>query len=185
MATLRLSEHDVRELVGGPELVDAMEAALVDFSAGAVVQPLRTTIELDEGSHFFAMPAFVRSPAVHGAKLLTIIPANTAKGLPTHAATIALLDPATGALFALVDGDSITELRTAAVSAVSARYLARADASRLAILGSGVQARGHLALLPLVRAFSHVSVWGRTTERVSALASSASSAVHVARSAEE
>jgi len=185
MATLRLSEHDVHELVGGLELVDAMEGALVDFSAGAVVQPLRTTIELDEGSHFLAMPAFVRSPPVHGAKLLTIIPANTSKGLPTHAATIALLDPATGALFALVDGDSITELRTAAVSAVSARYLARADASRLAILGSGVQARGHLAMLPLVRVFREVALWGRHADHVRTLASSAGRPVHVAQSAED
>ena len=107
-----------------------------------------------------SMPAFVRSPAVHGAKLLTLIPGNSARGLPTHVATIALMDPASGALIALVDGAAITELRTAAVSAVSARYLARPDASRLAILGTGVQARGHLAFLPLVREFSHVSNLG-------------------------
>ena len=185
MPALRLNAHDVRTLIDGRELVDAMDAALVDFSAHRVVQPVRTVIELDEGSHFLSMPAFVRSPRVHGAKLLTLIPENAARGLPTHVATIALLDPASGALMALVDGASITELRTAAVSAVSARYLARADASRLAILGAGVQARGHLAFLPLVREFSHVSVWGRTTERVRALAASAGSPVHVAGTAEE
>jgi alanine dehydrogenase len=185
MPALRLSEDDVRTLIDGHQLVDAMEAALVDFSANRVVQPVRTVIELDDGSHFLSMPAFVRSPLVHGAKLLTLIPGNGARGLPTHVATIALLDPSSGALVALVDGASITEFRTAAVSAVSARHLARTDASRLAILGSGVQARGHLALLPLVREFSHVSVWGRTTERVRALVSSAPSGTHVAGSAED
>src|SRR5215208_5828476 len=185
MAALRLSEDDVRTLIEGRQLVDAMEAALVDFSANRVVQPVRTVIELDEGSHFLSMPAFVRSPLVHGAKLLTLIPGNGARGLPTHVATIALLDPSSGALVALVDGASITELRTAAVSAVSARYLARIDASRLAILGSGVQARGHLAMLPLVRVFREVALWGRHADHVRTLASSAGRPVHVAQSAED
>jgi ornithine cyclodeaminase len=185
MPALCLNARDVHELVDPLELIDAMEAALADFSAGSVVQPVRTTIELDEGSYFLAMPAFVRSPAVHGAKLLTLIPGNAARGLPTHVATIALMDPASGALIALVDGAAITELRTAAVSAVSARYLARPDASRLAILGTGVQARGHLAFLPLVCEFSHIAVWGRRADRARALASTAGRPVDVAASAQE
>ena len=185
MPALCLNERDVHELVDPLELIAAMEAALADFSAGEVVQPVRTTIELDEGSYFLVMPAFVRSPTVHGAKLLTLIPGNSARGLPTHVATIALMDPASGALIALVDGAAITELRTAAVSAVSARYLARPDASRLAILGTGVQARGHLAFLPLVREFSHISIWGRSANRARALASAAGRPVHLAASAQE
>jgi ornithine cyclodeaminase len=94
-----------------------------------------------------------------GAKLVTVVGANAARGLPSHLASIVLLDPETGALRALLDGRFITESRTAAVSAVSSRLLARDGASSLAIIGSGVQARSHLAALSHVHRLRHVAVW--------------------------
>jgi ornithine cyclodeaminase/alanine dehydrogenase-like protein (mu-crystallin family) len=110
------------------------------------------------------MPAAIDQPAVVGAKLVTVYHDNHARGLPSHLATIVLLDHATGALQALLDGRYITEARTAAVSAVSVKHLARAEASTLAIIGSGVQARSHVEALRLVRQFEEIRVWSHTPE---------------------
>jgi ornithine cyclodeaminase len=164
--TLCLSEADIRALLPMSDLITAMEGALAAFSAGQVVQPVRPVVELGDGAFFAAMPGFVRDPAVLGAKLVAVIGANQARGLPTHQASILLLDPETGALLALMDGRLITEMRTAAVSAVSVKYMARRDASVLAILGSGVQARSHLAAFRLLRAFTEVRVWSPTPDHV-------------------
>jgi ornithine cyclodeaminase/alanine dehydrogenase-like protein (mu-crystallin family) len=102
------------------------------------------------------MPAYLGSTPAMGAKLVTVFHDNPSHGLPTHLATIVLLDAATGELRAILDGRFITEARTAAVSAVAVRYLARKDAAVLAIIGSGVQARSHLEALSLVRQFTDV-----------------------------
>jgi alanine dehydrogenase len=104
---------------------------------------------------------FVRPPATTslGAKLVTVVGSNAARGLPSHLASILLLDPETGALQALLDGRYITEARTAAVSAVSSRLLARKTAKSLAIIGSGVQARSHLEALSRIHSLRHVTVW--------------------------
>src|SRR5205823_1185635 len=112
---------------------------------------------------FGSMPAFVRASgtlaASLGAKLVTVFGANADRGLDSHLATIVLLDPHTAALRALLDGRYITEARTAAVSAVSSRLLARRTAKSLAIIGSGVQARSHLEALLRVHGLAQVSVW--------------------------
>lgn len=141
---LLLTESDVRALLTMPDLIAAMDSALTAFSAGSVVQPVRTVLEIGEHKSFFGlMPAYVAATPALGAKLVTVYESNLARGLPTHLATIVLLDPETGALAAIVDGRYITEARTAAVSAVSVRKLARGESAVLAILGSGVQARSH------------------------------------------
>jgi ornithine cyclodeaminase len=113
---------------------------------------------------FGVMPAFQPTPPALGTKLVVVCPANASKGLPTHLATILLMEPTTGELLAVLDGRYITEARTAAVSAASARALARNDASVLAILGSGVQAHSHLEALAHVRPLSEVRVWSPTPE---------------------
>src|SRR5579871_2400255 len=138
-----LSEADVRAVLPMPDLIDTMEDALKSFSAGRVEQPVRSVIAAP-GGFFGSMPAFLSTTPAMGAKLVTVFHHNTSKGLPTHLATIVLLDPETGGLLAVLDGRYITEARTGAVSAVATRYLAREDASTLAIIGSGVQAHSHL-----------------------------------------
>ena len=183
--TLCLSEDDIRAVLPMQDLIDAMETALAAFSAGAVVQPVRPVVEMAETAFFAAMPGFVRHPAVLGAKLVAVIGANHARGLPSHRASILLLDPETGALMALMDGRLITEMRTAAVSAVSAKYMAPADARVLAILGSGVQARSHLAAFALWRAFAEVRVWSPTPEHVRRFAAESSVPVRACRTAAE
>ena len=156
-----LSEEDVRAVLSMADLIDVMESAVTAFSAGRVKQPVRTVIETP-GGFYGTMPAYMESPAAMGAKLVTVYHDNAHKGLPSHLATIILLDPATGALLATMDGRFITEARTAAVSAVAARYLALPDAHKLAIIGSGVQARSHLEALSLVRKLSDIRCWSPT-----------------------
>lgn len=150
-----------------PDLIDAMERALVEFSAGRVQQPVRTVLEFGPApSYFGLMPSYVPALPALGAKLVTVCPGNTERGLGTHQAVIVMLDPETGVVDAILDGRYITEARTAAVSAVSARHLARKNAKVLAIIGSGVQARSHHEALELVREFSEVRAWSPNLSRL-------------------
>jgi ornithine cyclodeaminase/alanine dehydrogenase-like protein (mu-crystallin family) len=150
-----LGEEEVRSLLRMEELIPAMAEALRNLSAGEVVQPLRTVLPVAEHNGFFAvMPAY---GGALGAKLVTFYPNNS--GVPTHHAMILLFRPETGEPLVMMDGRLITEMRTAAVSAVATDALARRNASVLAILGSGVQARSHLEALRIVRSFREVRVW--------------------------
>jgi thiomorpholine-carboxylate dehydrogenase len=159
-----LSEPDVRAVLSPLELIGAMESALADFSGGRVLQPVRTAIEIGDRSFFAVMPALYRAGGALGAKLVTVVPANAGRGLHTHQAAIMLFDPETGELAAVLDGRYITEVRTAAASAVSARHLARPDSSALAILGTGVQAASHFEALRSVLPLGEVRVWSPTRE---------------------
>ena len=159
-----LTEADVRAVLDLDDLIETMTAALKAFSAGFVRQPVRTVVPVAGDEALFAtMPA--ASPSALGAKLVTVFQGNRAKDLPTHLASIVLLDCRTGALLALLDGRYITEMRTAAVSAVSSRLLARRTAASLAIIGSGVQARSHMQALARIHRFRHVAVWSPSKER--------------------
>src|SRR5437660_11464755 len=126
------------------DLIPAMEKALIDFSAGKVTQPVRSVIKVDVAAatgFLGLMPAL--TPSGLGLKAVTFYPSNTERGIPTHMATIFLVDPETGAPLAIMDGRLITEMRTAAVSAAATKLLAPTEAKILAILGSGVQAHSH------------------------------------------
>src|SRR6184192_4939711 len=145
------------------DLIPAMEKALIDFSAGKVIQPVRQVIPVDPPGGFYGMmPAL--TPEGRGQKIVTFYPPNAKTNLPTHMATILLNDPQTGAPLAVMDGRLITEMRTAAVSSAATKLLAPPDAKVLAILGSGVQARSHVEALQLVRKFEEIRVWSPTRE---------------------
>src|SRR5688572_12510840 len=166
---LLLNERDVREVLNMPDLIDSMRHALADYSTGRAQQPLRTVLELGPEQSFFGiMPASLADSRAVGTKLVTVFPTNHEKGLPSHLATIVLLDPDTGALLALLDGRYITEARTAAVSAVSATLLALPAAGTVGVIGSGVQARSHLEALACVRRLAEVRVWSPTESHRSA-----------------
>jgi len=168
---LLLTEADVRALLTMPDLIACMENALAAFSAGNVVQPVRTVLDLADRHAFFGvMPAYMPSIPAMGAKLVTVYHSYRERGLPSHLGTILLFDPETGALDAILDGRYITEARTAAVSAVSTKKLARDDAHTLAILGSGVQARSHFEALKHVRHFTEVRAWSPTAANLKAFA---------------
>jgi len=160
---LFLNEEQVREHLRMAELVPAMERALIDFSAGRVTQPVRSIISVDiaAATGFLGlMPAL--TPDGLGLKAVTFYPSNAQRGIPTHMATIFLVDPQTGTPLAIMDGRLITEMRTAAVSAAATKLLASPAAKVLAILGSGVQARSHVEALRLVRQFEEICVWSPT-----------------------
>src|SRR6516162_2085259 len=167
---LFLNEEQVREHLRMTDLIPTMEKALIDFSAGSVTQPVRSIISIDPPGGFLGlMPAL--TPDGLGLKAVTFYPSNIERGIPTHMATIFLVDPQTGTPLAIMDGRLITEMRTAAVSAAATKLLASPDANVLAILGSGVQARSHIEALQLVRQFEQVRIWSPTREHARRLAS--------------
>ena len=153
-----LSEDEVRRHLLMEELIPAIAEALRDLSLGKVQQPVRQVIPIPEHNGFFGiMPAYASVRGALGAKLVTFYPQNS--DVHTHHAMIQLFRPETGEPLVTMDGRLITEMRTAAASAVATDLLARKDVAVLAILGSGVQARSHLEALRLVRNFSEIRVW--------------------------
>ncbi len=169
---LLLTEAHIRALLTMRDLVPLMERTLAAFSTGGAVQPVRTVVPVTAHRGFLGvMPAYVAAQEALGLKAVLLYPGNAARDLPTHLATILLLEPETGVLLSVMDGRLVTEMRTAAVSAAATARLARTDVPVWAILGSGVQARSHLEALRVVRAAAEIRVWSRTrthAERFSA-----------------
>ncbi len=156
-------EAAIRQLLRMEDLIPAMEQALIDFSARRVQQPVRSVLNVEQHhGRMGIMPAVYGD--VMGAKVVNVYPDNAARGLPTHLAMILLFRSTTGEPLAVLDGRLITEMRTAAVSAVATRLLSPPAAKILAILGSGVQARAHVRALKLVRKFDELRVWSRNPE---------------------
>ena len=162
-------EPAVRKILRYEELIPAVERALIDFSSGKVVQPVRSILPVERHHGFFGvMPAVYGD--IMGAKLVTFAPGNAGAGIPTHQGIIVVFRAATGEPIAVLDGRLVTEMRTAAVTAAATKLMADSNASALAILGSGVQARAHMQALRLVRHFSEVRVWRRNPDHAHALA---------------
>jgi ornithine cyclodeaminase/alanine dehydrogenase-like protein (mu-crystallin family) len=179
---LSLSEDQVRAVLTYDELIPAIRQALMDLSAGLVVQPLRTVLSVEEhGGWFAVMPAVYGG--VMGAKMVTFYPGNAALGKHTHMAMIQLFRADSGEPLAMMDGRLITEMRTAAVSAVAVDCLARKDAKVLGILGSGVQARSHVQALARVRKFEEIRVWSRSEENAKKFADEVGARVTTAQEA--
>jgi ornithine cyclodeaminase/alanine dehydrogenase-like protein (mu-crystallin family) len=164
-----LDEDAIRPLLRLEDLIPAMEQALIDFSSGRVLQPVRSIVPVPQHNGLMGlMPAMYGD--IMGTKLVNVYPDNTAAGLTTHQAVIVVFDATTGVPLATMDGRLITELRTATVSAIATNLLSSANVCSLAILGSGVQARAHFRALSMVRKFDDVRVWSRNAENASALA---------------
>ena len=160
---LHLTEAEIAKVLNYETLIPAMEKALASFSAGKVIQPVRSVLTVEEGQRFFAvMPAVTETGM--GAKLVTFYPKNAGTEFPTHMATITLFDTNTGEPLAFMDGTLITEMRTAAVSAAVTKYLSPENSKILTLLSSGIQAHAHLEALRHVCDFSEVRVWSRTAE---------------------
>jgi ornithine cyclodeaminase len=165
---LFLDAREVELLLPMEEAIERMEAAFTALAAGAAVQPLRSALwAADRRSLLGTMPAHLTWPdgtVLSGAKVVSVFPANHAAGLDSHQGFVLLFEGDHGRPLAVVDAAAITALRTAAVSGLATRRLAREGASELAILGSGVQARTHLAALRAVRPLTRVRVWSRSLE---------------------
>lgn len=181
---LVLDQATVGRLLPIGACIEVMASTLTALARGDAVLPLRTVIRIPDTSNAFAvMPAYVNDLApVIGAKVITVYPGNLETAFDAHQGAVLLFDPATGALAAVVDATAITTVRTAAVSAVATRVLARGDASRLAILGAGVQGQAHLFAVCAVRPITSVCVWSRNTARARRLADTAERALGVSAS---
>lgn len=163
--TLYLDDAAVRRLLRPRDLLAGMRRVLMDLSAGRVIQPLRTVMEIPAEQGFL----FIKPALIEGAlatKLITLVPGNAARGLPTLLATIVLMDPATGQPLAVMDGTWITALRTAAVSAVAADALSSTGPKIVAMLGSGALARSHAIALRAVRPVTQIRIWSRDPANV-------------------
>jgi alanine dehydrogenase len=168
---LILSRSDVDALLDLDLLVEALARAMIEVSAGKVSMPPRTAALVQERESLLGvMPVYLPSAGMLETKLVSLFPRNAGTGLPTHQAVIVAFDPETGTPSALMDATSITEIRTAAGSALATRLLAREDSSVLAIVGTGVQARSHARAVTRVRRFREVRVAGRERARASAFA---------------
>ena len=161
MSVLILSERDVEELLTMEECVGVMEEALAALARGEVHNPLRQAIRAPGASGLLGlMPAWRGGETPYYAlKEVCVFPDNPRRGLDTHLGAVILHSGETGEPLAMMNASAITAIRTAAVSAVATRLLAREDASVLAILGSGVQARAHLRAIPIVREIREIRVY--------------------------
>ena len=163
--TLHLDDTAVRRLLRLGELIPGMRQALIDLSAGRVLQPLRTVIDFPSGQGMlFVKPVLTRE--VLATKLITLVPANAQRGLPTMLATIVLMEPSTGRTLAVMDATWLTALRTAAVSALGVDALTPPGPKVVAMIGSGALARSHALALRAVRPVSEIRVWSRDPENV-------------------
>jgi alanine dehydrogenase len=177
---LVLSRAEVEALLDPAALIGALAPAMAELSAGRAAAPQRAGVPVPGPDGLLvAMPGHVPSAGTLMAKLVTLFPGNAGTALPTHQAVIVVFDPATGEPVALLDGTTITTMRTGACSALSARLLARDDAAVLAIVGTGEQARSHARAMCLVRPVREIRVAGRTPAKAAVLAAELSRSLRV------
>jgi ornithine cyclodeaminase/alanine dehydrogenase-like protein (mu-crystallin family) len=190
MRVLVLSHEEVVAALPPAECAEAMASALAAHSRGEAYMPLRSIMVPPGAAGLMGlMPAWRDGPQpVFSLKTVCILPGNPARGLDAHQGTVTLYDGETGMPTAILDASAVTEIRTAAVTAVATRLLAREDARVLGILGAGVQGRAHLASLLPVRGFEQVRIFAPTHEHARAVADGAPAGapeVVVAASAEK
>ncbi|CAN5173158.1 ornithine cyclodeaminase [soil metagenome] len=172
MSVLVLSEHDVRRLLDMESCVEAMEEVLTSLARGELYQPLRSVARPPGAAGLIGlMPAHRGGEsAAYALKEIVVTPDNPTRGLDAHQGAVLLHDGKTGQLVAVLNASPVTEIRTAAVSAVATRALARADAARVAILGAGVQARAHAHAMRAVLDDPELRIWARNLDAAEQLA---------------
>jgi ornithine cyclodeaminase len=163
MKVLFLNEHDVHEQFEMRSALPLMREALATLARGDAVLPLRSMVKLPDGSGILGlMPGYLGAPQSFGLKVVSVMPGNHGTGYESHQGVVMLFGVEHGEPLAVIDASAITEIRTAAVSGAVTQALARPDAGDLALLGSGAQARSHLAAMAVGRTLRRVRVWSRT-----------------------
>jgi ornithine cyclodeaminase/alanine dehydrogenase-like protein (mu-crystallin family) len=173
MSLLVLSEHDVRRLLDMESCIESMTEVLSALARDELFQPLRFVVRPPDARGLLGLMPAHRSGGADSAyalKEIVVTPDNPSRGLDAHQGAVLLHDGETGRLVAVLNASPITEIRTAAVSAVATRALARADAGRVAVLGAGVQARAHIHALRAVLDDPEIRVWARRLEAAERLA---------------
>ena len=183
-----LGSADIKALLPIADCIELMRTTMIAVSEGRARIPLRTVLPVSNGGLLGNMPGYLAEPECFGVKLLSLFPGNPAAGLSSHLGLVLLFEPKHGLPVALLDAAELTAIRTAAVSGLATQLLAREDAGDLAVLGSGEQARSHLAAMLAVRPLRRVRVWSRTADHAAAVAAEQSELrgfkVEVAASAE-
>jgi ornithine cyclodeaminase len=186
MNVLVISHADVVRLLPMEACVEVMADALRATSRGGAVLPLRSVVWMPDRTGMIGlMPGFLDQPTSLGLKVVSIFPGNHGTTYDSHQGVVMLFDTQHGTPIAIIDASSITAIRTAAVSGVATRALARDDAGDLAILGAGVQAATHLAAMRAVRTIRRVRVWSRSQDHAHRFADASPVAVEVMASARE
>lgn len=166
---LIINGSDIRSLASAADLVDAMGETLAAFSTGQIHQQPRVTVEPEKlEGRVLIMPSASPSAGM-GLKVLSMFERSGERGLPSVQGLMLLIDPDYGQPLAIIDGEALTEIRTAAVTTRATQVLARPDATRLAIIGAGVQARAHLESLAGVRDWTSIRIFSRTEDRAAGL----------------
>jgi alanine dehydrogenase len=166
MKTLIVSQPEVASLLPMAECIEAMAEALRAVARGDAVLPLRQVVPLPHHLGALAsMPAYIESPRGMAVKVIAVFPGNHGTPFDSHQGAVLLFEGEHGSLRAILDASEVTAIRTAAVSGVATRLLAREAAGDLAILGSGVEARTHLEAMLAVRRIRRVRVWSPTPEK--------------------
>ena len=176
---LILSGGDVRALLPYAECADLMRTALAALARGEIEQPLRTVLRPLAAAGLMALMPSYAAAAGYGLKALCITPDNPVRGLDTHQGGVLLFSAQTGEPLALVNASALTEIRTAAVSVVASDLLARADATELAIVGTGVQAFAHARAFGALRPLTGIRMVGRDLDRAAGRAKSLADELNV------
>ena len=150
-----------------------------DFSASGVDQPLRSIVEIGQDGVLALMPGMLEAPSGFGAKLISVWGDPRCPGRSAHSGVVVLFDRTTGIPVCIADAGEITEIRTAAASAVATAVLAPEEATRLAVFGAGAQAWSHIQALARIRPLSEIAVWSRTAAAAEALAARARETIGV------
>ncbi len=156
-----LSAEDVRAAVSMAEAIEAVRAGFIALSTGKATVPVRTMLPMPDGLTLY-MPAYILGALVSTVKVVSVYPGNPARGLPTINARVLVLDASTGILLAMMDGTSLTALRTGAASGLATQLLAREDAQILGVIGAGAQARTQIEAVCAVRPISEIRVYSPT-----------------------
>jgi ornithine cyclodeaminase/alanine dehydrogenase-like protein (mu-crystallin family) len=159
-----LDADALRSAVSAVELIDAVEQAYRDVAGGRDASPARSRVAMPNGD-LLLMPGLRRGGLGASVKLVTVTPANAARGLPTIQAVVVWIDAETGAPLALLDGTELTAMRTGAGTGAATRLLARADASVLALIGAGAQALWQVRAVMAVRPIREVRIYARGPTR--------------------
>ena len=162
--------EEVRALLDYEGCISAVRAAMTEFTADGKPQPLRSIFEVAPAKTLGMMPGMLAAPHGFGAKVLSVSADPARPGRSAHRGVVVLFDRESGHLVCIADAGEVTEIRTAAASAVASDALARRDARTLAIFGCGAQAASHIRALVRVRKLDRILVWGRSMERAAAFA---------------
>jgi ornithine cyclodeaminase/alanine dehydrogenase-like protein (mu-crystallin family) len=165
-----INNEKIETLLPMRDCIAAMETMFRDLAEDRILQPLRSLIWLPDRSGLLGMmPGYAQGPNIIGVKLITIFHANGPAGLPSHQGIVILFEATPGTPLLLLDAAAITAIRTAAASALATRILARKDATRLAVIGTGEQAARHIESIALVRPIDNIYCWGRNPGHAAAL----------------